>query len=246
MQIQSLIKLIEDVSPCRHKRLLPNLDHTIRNGNSLVDAKYLAYNPDFYEDTQLISQLKLFDWNTELNGKKFDAVIGNPPYIRVQNMVHYSESEYQYLKSDLSGFETAKSELLDKYYLFLERGLELLAPNGRLGYIIPHKFMLIKAGGVLRKMLSEKNVLRRSFTLAQNRFLREKVPTPVFYFWRIPDTKNSILDLSISFMNITPPVRSNYRNIRWNTSAWHLGVFSLKISLCCSNKFKTVASRWMN
>ncbi len=151
-----LIKLIEDVSPCRHKRLLPNLDHTIRNGNSLVDAKYLAYNPDFYEDTQLISQLKLFDWNTELNGKKFDAVIGNPPYIRVQNMVHYSESEYQYLKSDLSGFETAKSELLDKYYLFLERGLELLAPNGRLGYIIPHKFMLIKAGGVLRKMLSEK------------------------------------------------------------------------------------------
>ena len=34
--------------------------------------------------------------------------------------------------------------------------MELLAPNGRLGYIIPHKFMLIKAGGVLRKMLSEK------------------------------------------------------------------------------------------
>lgn len=159
-----LIKLIEDVSlneiknysVSTHDKILPNLDDNIRNGNSLVDSKYLNYNSHFYEDAELISQIKLFDWNTEFKGKKFDAIIGNPPYIRVQNMVHYSESEYQYLKSDSSGFETAKAELLDKYYLFLERGLELLTSNGRLGYIIPHKFMLIKAGTVLRKMLSEK------------------------------------------------------------------------------------------
>ena len=159
-----LIKLIEDVSldeirnhsVSTHSKVLPNLDNNIRNGNSLVDSKYLTYNSHLYEDAELISQIKLFDWNTEFRGKKFDAIIGNPPYIRVQNMVHYSESEYQYLKSDISEFETAKAELLDKYYLFLERGLELLDSGGRLGYIIPHKFMLIKAGTVLRKMLSEK------------------------------------------------------------------------------------------
>lgn len=159
-----LIKLIEDVSVdeiknhsvSTHGKVLPNLDNNIRNGNSLVDSKYLTYNSHFYEDAKLISQIKLFDWNIEFKGKKFDAIIGNPPYIKVQNMVHYSESEYQYLKSDISEFKTAKAELLDKYYLFLERGLELLASDGRLGYIIPHKFMLIKAGTVLRKMLSEK------------------------------------------------------------------------------------------
>lgn len=159
-----LIKLLEDVSlneirnyfTITHGRILPNLDDNIRNGNSLVDTKYLNYNNHFYEDTELISQIKLFDWDTEFKGGKFDAIIGNPPYIRVQNMVHYTENEYQYFKSDISGFETAKAELLDKYYLFLERGLELLVSNGRLGYIIPHKFMLIKAGAVLRKMLSEK------------------------------------------------------------------------------------------
>ncbi len=159
-----LIKLIEDVSLNEienyfirmHGKVLPDLDNNIRNGNSIVDSKYLSYDSHLYEDAELISQIKLFDWNTEFEGKKFDAIIGNPPYIRVQNMVHYSESEYQYLKSDISGFETAKAELPDKYYLFLERGLELLASNGRMGYIIPHKFMLIKAGGVLRKLLSEK------------------------------------------------------------------------------------------
>lgn len=164
-----LIKLIEDVSldeiknyaVSTHGKVLPNLDNNIRNGNSLVDSKYLIYNSHFYEDIELISQIKLFDWNTEFKGRKFDAIIGNPPYIRVQNMVYYSESEYKYLKSDISEFETAKSELLDKYYLFLERGLELLGPDGRLGYIVPHKFMLIKAGTVLRKMLSEKKCVEK-------------------------------------------------------------------------------------
>lgn len=164
-----LIKLIEDVSleeirnfsASTHGKILPNLDDNIRNGNSLVDSKYLSYNNRFYEDTELISEIKLFDWDVEYKGRKFDAIIGNPPYIRVQNMVHYSESEYQYFKSDISGFETAKSELLDKYYLFLERGLELLAPGGRLGYIVPHKFMLIKAGSVLRQMLSKKRCVEK-------------------------------------------------------------------------------------
>ena len=74
-----------------------------------MDSKYLIYNSHFYEDIELISQIKLFDWNTEFKGRKFDAIIGNPPYIRVQNMVYYSESEYKYLKSDISEFETAKS-----------------------------------------------------------------------------------------------------------------------------------------
>lgn len=72
-----LIKLIEDVSlneiknysVSTHDKILPNLDDNIRNGNSLVDSKYLNYNSHFYEDAELISQIKLFDWNTEFKGK---------------------------------------------------------------------------------------------------------------------------------------------------------------------------------
>lgn len=185
-----LIKLIEDVSldeiknysVSTHDKVLPNLDNNIRNGNSLVDSKYLAYNSHFYEDAELISKIKLFDWNTEFKGKKFDAIIGNPPYIRVQNMVHYSDSEYQYFKSDISEYETARAELLDKYYLFLERGLELLASDGRLGYIVPHKFMLIKAGTVLRKMLSEKKCVEKIIHFGTEQVFVLKVHIHVFCF----------------------------------------------------------------
>ena len=58
--------------------------------------------------------------------KNFDAIVGNPPYIRVQNMVHFSENEYEYYKSEVSKYETAKSDLLDKYFLFMEKGLLLI------------------------------------------------------------------------------------------------------------------------
>lgn len=159
-----LIKLIEESSleemenftKSQGCKILPNLDMNIRNGNSLVDDNYLMFDENLFQKTELISEIKLFDWDREFGGQKFDAIVGNPPYIRVQNMVHYSENEYSYYKSEVSGFETAKAELLDKYYLFLERGLQLLTKRGRLGYIIPHKFMLIKSGEKLRKMLSDK------------------------------------------------------------------------------------------
>lgn len=142
-------------------RILPNLDGNIRNGNSLVDFTYIDYDDSFYETPNLYTKLKLFDWENEFENKKFDAIIGNPPYIRVQNMVHYSPEEYNYYKSDFAPYSTAKAELMDKYYLFLERALSLLKECGSLGYIIPHKFMLIKTGLELRKFLSEKKCVRR-------------------------------------------------------------------------------------
>lgn len=164
-----LIKLIEDTSleemqnfsNGKHCKILPNLDENIKNGNSLIDEKYLVYNSQLLADIQLMQELKIFDWANEFGVKKFDAIIGNPPYIRVQNMVHFSQKEYEYYKSDMSGYETAQGALLDKYHLFLERGLQLLSAQGRMGYIIPHKFMLIKTGKELRAMLANKKCISK-------------------------------------------------------------------------------------
>ena len=164
-----LIKLVEDSSlyemECFVKnngcRILPSLDNNIKNGNSLVDEKYMQYNHNLLDNPKLIEKIKIFNWETEFAGKKFDAIIGNPPYIRVQNMVHFSESEYEYYKSEFSEYETARTDLLDKYFLFLEKGLTLLKPNGKMGYIIPHKFMLISSGSSLRKILSEMKCVKQ-------------------------------------------------------------------------------------
>lgn len=80
-----LIKLIEESSlyemECFVKnngcRILPSLDNNIKNGNSLVDEKYMQYNQDLLEDPELVEKIKIFNWETEFAGKKFDAIVGN-------------------------------------------------------------------------------------------------------------------------------------------------------------------------
>lgn len=137
-----------------HHRILPNLDDNIKNGNSLVNMSYARFDRSVYQNISLMNKLKMFDWNAEFGNRKFDAIIGNPPYIRVQNMVHYSREEYDFYKSDYSPYATAQTDTLDKYYLFIEKGLALLNDDGMLGYIVPHKFMNIKSGAKLRELLA--------------------------------------------------------------------------------------------
>ncbi len=157
-----LLKVLEDSSAEEldayhvrtHNRILPNLDENIKLGNSLVDTSYARYNRTIYQNPNLMNKLRMFDWNHEFPAGKFDAIIGNPPYIRVQNMVHYSPEEYAFYKSNHSGYVTAVTETLDKYYLFIERALSLLKDTGVLGYIVPHKFMNIQSGAELRGLLS--------------------------------------------------------------------------------------------
>ena len=75
----------------------------------------------------------------------FDVVIGNPPYVKIQNIPEgikpYFESEFQ-----------SAQERYDLYGLFTERAYELT--NDQVGFIIPNKFFESSAGEGLRSYLS--------------------------------------------------------------------------------------------
>lgn len=89
----------------------------------------------------------------------FNAVIGNPPYIRIQNMAKYSPDEVGFFRNSDSPYSTAEQDIFDKYLLFVERSIGLVNDNGRIGVIIPHKFMTIQSGRVLRRLISEGRLL---------------------------------------------------------------------------------------
>lgn len=139
------------------EKILPNLKGNIKCGNSLVDSAFFEFEPDALENDQLLYNVKPFDWNIEFPFLKetngFDAIIGNPPYVRIQNLVKYAPEEIKYYQSELSGFSVAKKETIDKYYVFIQRAVALLNSNGFLGYIVPHKFFLIKGGKALREFI---------------------------------------------------------------------------------------------
>ena len=74
------------------------------------------------------------EWMFCLN-EKFDIVIGNPPYIQLQNNGGELAKLYE-----PCGYKTfAKTG--DIYCLFYERGYQLLKPNGHLCYITSNKWM---------------------------------------------------------------------------------------------------------
>ena len=140
-------------------KALPNLENNIKCGNSLVDNKFFKFNPNALKNDSLLFKVKPFDWDLEFpflkNKDGFDAIVGNPPYVRIQNLVKYSSEEIKFYQNKVSGYTVANRESFDKYYLFIQRAIELLSSSGFLGYIVPHKFFIIKGGKSLRKYIRE-------------------------------------------------------------------------------------------
>jgi len=82
----------------------------------------------------------------EIKNKKFDFVVGNPPYVRVQLL---DEKTKEYLKRNYS---TSVGKF-DIYIPFIERGLTWLKKSSKLGFINPNLFLNRNYGFELRKFL---------------------------------------------------------------------------------------------
>ncbi len=70
---------------------------------------------------------------------KFDFIIGNPPYVRIQNLNNRREQ----LQKE---FSTASSGSIDLYFCFFEQALRLLADNGGIAFITPNSHFHSAAG----------------------------------------------------------------------------------------------------
>jgi type I restriction-modification system DNA methylase subunit len=146
---------------------LPPLDKNIREGNSLLESDDLA--ADVLFDFELNRRVNPFDWHDEAHGfgavfdKRggFDAVIGNPPYTRVQELRRYRPEETTAYSAK---FDAASSGSFDIAALFIEQGLGLLrsarSESGTLAMIVTRQFAETDAGRPVRRMLSERQGVR--------------------------------------------------------------------------------------
>lgn len=122
--------------------LLPPLGSNFKRGNSLIADPAVAGDA-------------AFNWEKEfpeiMARGGFDAVVGNPPYERIQTMAEYAPASLEFLKAN---YRTAESGNFDVYVCFVEKALVLLRHEGLFGYILPHKFFQAGYGRVLREILS--------------------------------------------------------------------------------------------
>ncbi|WP_164071846.1 Eco57I restriction-modification methylase domain-containing protein, partial [Acinetobacter soli] len=221
-----LLKLLEseDIRSIAHiKPILPDLSNNILFGNSLL-------SPELVDVSQQI-EVNPFDFSD----LKFDVIVGNPPYMKSEDMKNFTPLELPlYKKNYFSAFKQ-----FDKYFLFLERGLTLLKSDGILGYIVPSKFTKVGAAEKLRELLVAKCYLDSIVSFGANQIFRDKTTyTSILILtkkskidfsyteikdleaWKIRDTSNFILDkikidsLSKELWFLVPPyLKKNYNLI---------------------------------
>ena len=80
----------------------------------------------------------------------FDVVIGNPPYIRQEEI----KDQKPYLQTNFATY----SGTADLYVFFVEKGFEILKDKGQFCYIMPNKWMQAGYGKALRTYLLEKQL----------------------------------------------------------------------------------------
>lgn len=102
-------------------------------------------------DTHIIN-CDFLEWALDKleDSEPYDAVIGNPPYIRYQ----YLEASDQKLSERLfSKYQLAFTKHTNAWVPFVIASLALLAPGGRLAMVIPSELLHILHAGSLRKFL---------------------------------------------------------------------------------------------
>lgn len=153
-----ITKLALWLHTARGDRPLSSLDEHIREGNSLI-------GPEFYEglapyDATERERINAFDWQAEFpevfERGGFDAVVGNPPYVKLQNFRRVHSDMAEFLRRPMSeGGQYASTQTgnFDLYLPFIEKGITLLNEQGSLGFIAPSLWTLNEYGEGLRNSI---------------------------------------------------------------------------------------------
>jgi hypothetical protein len=125
--------------------LLPPLHDNIKCGNSLIASDFSMIPED-------LVRVNAFDWPVQfasiMKAGGFDAIVGNPPYILLQNDFR-DDDQLNYFRTN---FQSA-SYKLDTYHLFIEQGIKLARPDGRLSFITPSNFLTNNHLDELRRVI---------------------------------------------------------------------------------------------
>lgn len=134
------------------ERALPDLGENIVCGNSLIGTDIIGtvawekMTPEEREHVNPFDYERAFPQVFKGKDSGFDAVIGNPPYVRQESIV----GQKPYLESHFESF----NGVADLYVYFIERGLRLLKRSGRFSIIVSSSFLRTTFAQELREYIT--------------------------------------------------------------------------------------------
>ncbi|MFH1343270.1 MAG: DNA methyltransferase [Pseudomonadota bacterium] len=172
---------------------LSSLEHTIRIGNSLVGEDFWAGRQ---RNAQAEERVRAFDWRDAFpevwpagRDGGFDVVLGNPPYVKLQNLTKVDPDVVDYLAAErgIDTYQSAQRGNFDLYLPFIEKGLRLLAPGGRMAYIAPSLWAVNQYGEGLRSFVRRGRQLDRWLDFKAHQVFEDVITyTALQFFTREP------------------------------------------------------------
>lgn len=148
---------------------------------------------------------------------KFDYVIGNPPYIRIQNlnkeMRVYIQNNYYFCASGST----------DIYIAFFQLGINLLNETGVLGFITPNTYFYSDAAKLFRKYLKNNKLLKNIINYNEKQLfegittysaitvIAKNLDNDYFSYFTYEDKLNFIDNIPFSILNDNKWVLDNLK-----------------------------------
>lgn len=161
------LRLIDNYSPkdfdtvgLLGSQILRGIGANIRCGNTLVGTDIEQHFPTIADNITELQKTNAFEWKSSFpavfqNGG-FDYIVGNPPYVEVKNYNVGLPHMAAYIKKF---YISSRNGKIDLAIPFIEKGINLLNANGRLGFIIQKRFFKTEYGKGIRKLLTSRKLL---------------------------------------------------------------------------------------
>jgi methylase of polypeptide subunit release factors len=150
------------------KQKIESLDDRI---NDLLNDYYITWVKDDGVDLgqEEIRELDVFHWGAEFSRvfdpekepeeRGFDVIVGNPPYIRIQELKQGQEKLVELL-GELDDYETPYYNY-DIALPFVERSQDLMNNTGQLGFIMTSKWLQARYGQKMRAKLADEKAVTK-------------------------------------------------------------------------------------
>jgi adenine-specific DNA-methyltransferase len=171
---EEIVKLMVDLAGIKASKPMDVLEPACGFCNFLTEiykrdnkSKFTGVdlNPEVYKALKRVYanlplELVLADyllWNSD---KKFDLVIGNPPYGIIGNENHYAIGVVKGKKQEYKRTFQTWSGKYNIYGAFIEKSVKLLKKNGKLVFIVPATWMILDDFKKLRSFLLDSGLVR--------------------------------------------------------------------------------------
>ncbi|WP_270373655.1 Eco57I restriction-modification methylase domain-containing protein [Marinicauda sp. Alg238-R41] len=154
---------------------LCDLDENIVDGNSLIGPEFGNFKQLSLLSADKQEEINVFDWEATFpkvfddknpDGPGFDCIVGNPPYVKLQNFRKKYAEMADFLRNGKNEdgtpvYQSTQKSNFDLFLPFIEKAIHLLNSRGRMGYIAPSLWRYNEYGEGLRKFLHDGKHLDR-------------------------------------------------------------------------------------